>query len=442
MSDNPEETKSATILSVVVGLAMIGFALWLVLGSGLFSASPEPGVNDPKALAAVAAPDEALGAAADRPGRGAMATEISAPPADPLMAEIMGKLNTDTAVPGEALLAFKDKAALARFLKKARSYGLEVVNTLDGINSARVRFASPDALRDYLAASPADRPSFEANHWMTVPPLAKPDVSNQGGTVPSGTEFLQAVNATGDRKEWGKGVTVAVLDTGVKANPTFGDTQVAHVDLVNDGTAFHSHGTSVASLIAGQDDRVPGVSPDANILDIRVADDKGYSVTSVLSQGIIEGTDGGAQVLNISMGGYDDSEVLRQAVDYALQHGVIIVAAAGNEKYDQLAYPARIGGVISVGAVDKNGVQAYFSNSGSGLMYVAPGVGLPVAWDSNKMAMASGTSQAAAVVSGVVAYYLGQGLNSQEVMAKMQANARLTPGTQIQRGYGVPQAGN
>lgn len=440
MSNDPLEDKNATITSVVVGLVMIGFALWVVLGSGLFSSTPDP-VDRAAAVLSKAPADEALGARADLPASTKELAPATVTPADPLMAEIVGLLKSETAVQGEALLTFKDKAALARFLKQAKSYGLEVVSSLDGLSTARVRFASPDKLRDYLAASGQDRPSLEANHWMAVPALAKPDGSNQGGTMPSGAEFLKAVNATGERTEWGKGVTVAVLDTGVKGNPTFGDSQVTHVDMVNDGTAFHSHGTSVASLIAGQDERVPGVSPDASILDVRVADDKGYSVTSVLAQGIVEAVNRGAQVLNISMGGYDDSEVLREAVNYALQRGSIIVAAAGNEKYDQLAYPARLQGVVSVGAVDANGIQAYFSNSGSGLVYVAPGVGLPVAWDTNKMALASGTSQAAAVVSGVVAYYLGLGLTPQQALAKMQANARQTPGTQNQRGYGVPQAG-
>jgi subtilisin family serine protease len=161
----------------------------------------------------------------------------------------------------------------------------------------------------------------------------------------------------------------------------------------------------------------------------------------VLSQGIVMATDRGAQIINISMGGYDDSEVLREAVAYALQKGVIIVAAAGNESYDQLAFPARIPGVVSIGSVDGKGVQAYFSDSGPGLMFVTPGVGLPVAWDTNMMAMASGTSQSAGVASGVFAYYLGLGLSPQDALARAQALAKVTPGTQYQRGYGMLQVG-
>ena len=443
MPDDPQQERAATILSSIIGAVMIAFAVWLVTSSGLFDSTPT--VKNPNRPELVAAPaDEALGAASGKPpsGPGAASAVADKSTEDPLMAEILGDLKSDTAVPNEALLTFKDKNALAKFLRLAKGYGLEVVSTLDGLNAVRVRFAKPEQLRDYLAATGNDRPSLEANHWMAVPALAKPDPNNQGGAAPSGTKFLEQIGATGDRSGWGKGVTVAVLDTGIKTNPTFGDNQVSHIDLVNDGTAFHSHGTSVASLIGGQDERVPGVSPDVSLMDIRIANDKGYSVTSVLSQGIVTAADRGAQIINISMGGYDDSQVLREAINYALNKGVIIVAAAGNEKYDQLAFPARITGVMSVGSVDGSGAQAYFSNSGPGLMFVAPGVSLPVAWDVNKMALASGTSQSAGVVSGEFAYYLGLGLSPQEAFNRMQTNTRRIPGTQSQGGFGIPQVGH
>ena len=436
MSDDPQQERTATILSVIVGAAMVGFAMWVVMGSGLFSSAPEPKVKT--TLELVAAPaDEALGEARAQPASPASSIGSEARDDDPLMAEIIGLFKSKTAVPNEALLTFKDKASLAKFLRLAKGYGLEVVNTLDGLNAVRVRFAQPEQLKDYLAAAGKDRPSLEANHWMAVPALAKPDPNNQGGAAPSGTKFLEQVGAAGDRAGWGKGVSVAVLDTGIKSNPTFGEGQVSHVDLVNDGTAFHSHGTSVASLIGGQDERVPGVAPDVSLMDIRIADAKGYSVTSVLSQGIILAADRGAQVINISMGGYDDSQVLRDAVAYALNKGIVIVAAAGTEKYDQLAYPARINGVVSVGSVDANGNQAFFSNSGPGLMFMAPGVSLPVAWDTNMMALASGTSQSSAVVAAIYAYYLGKGYTSQQATNLMQSHSTVPQGAQNQYGFGL-----
>jgi hypothetical protein len=250
---------------------------------------------------------------------------------------------------------------------------------------------------------------------------------------------LQSLNASGDRAAWGKGITVAVLDTGVKNHPTFAEGQVTHVDLVNDGSPMHSHGTSVASLIVGNDDRVPGVAPGAHILDIRVANDKGYSVSSVLAQGIIEAVNRGAQIINVSMGSYDDSLALRQAVGYAAQNNVFIVAAAGNDGYTELAYPAAIPSVISAGAVDAQGKQASFSNSGNNLDFAAYGVSLPTAWDTDKMASVSGTSQAAAVVTGVIAANLTLGVPYGQLIATMQKDAKATGASSAKVGSGIVQ---
>ena len=438
MNPEPEQSTTSTVLALVVGALMIVFAVWVVAGSGLFSTTPDPAKRaTPQELAKASAADDPLQGPPKRAEPVDSGLGTAGLGGDTLMADLVKKLTKATAVPNEALLTFRSKAALAQFLRVAKEYGLEVVGTLNDLNAVRVRFASMEKLRDYLAASGQAAPLLEANQWMTVPRLAKPDGSNQGGAQPSGLAFLDAINAGGDRTGWGKGVTVAVLDTGVQANPTFGAGQVSHVDLVNDGSPFHPHGTSVASLIAGQDERVPGVSPDANILDIRVANDKGYSVTSVLSQGIIQATNLGAQVINISMGGYDDSQVLRDAVAYAQQRNVIVLAAAGNDGLDVLAYPAAISGVLSVGAVDATDKQAYFSNSGQGLTFVAPGVGLPVAWAADKMAIASGTSQAVAVASGGVAYELGLGLSPQNAVLVLQQNALVTGAPKAQVGNGV-----
>ena len=343
------------------------------------------------------------------------------------------------AVANEAVLLFGSKAQLAKFLRDAARHGLRIVNTVNGIHAVRVAFDDIASLKGYLAAAGPDAPLFDANYWTVVPPLPKEDQDNQGGAVPVGSHLFESINASGDRTDWGKGVTVAVLDTGVKEHPTFGTDQVTHLDLVNDGKPFHSHGTSVASLIAGEDEQAPGVAPAAHILDIRVANDKGFSVTSVLAQGIIEAVDRGASIINISMGGYDDSLVLRQAVEYARQHGVPIFAAAGNDAYDQLAYPAAIPGVSSVGSVAGDGKQAYFSNSGSNLAFAAPGVQLTTAWSTNKIATVSGTSHSTGVASGVAAASLSKGVTAADLIPLLQNSALKTGAPKDKVGNGIIQ---
>ena len=360
--------------------------------------------------------------------------------ADPLLALIRQALGSPRAVPNEAVLAFGSKAALATFIREASKHGLHVVSTIPGLSVVRVAFDDVGALKGYLAAAGPNRPLLDGNYWMAVPPLPTADQNNQGGAVPVGSHLFEEINATGDRSGWGKGITVAVLDTGVKEHPTFGADQVTHVDLVNDGKPFHSHGTSVASLIAGEDEQAPGVAPGADILDIRIANDKGFSVTSVLAQGIVEAVDRGAELINISMGGYDDSLVLRQAVIYALEHGVPIFAAAGNDAYNQLAYPAGIPGVISVGSVDGSGKQAYFSNSGTNLSLSAPGVDLITGWGLNKIATVSGTSHSSAVAAGVGAATLTlRRMKPSELAALLLSNARKTGAAKDKVGAGIVQ---
>ncbi len=358
---------------------------------------------------------------------------------DAVMAALLQALSSPRAVPNEAVLTFRTRQAMKDFLRQASQHGLRVIGSVDGLHAVRVGFDDARSLRNYLSSAGADKPAVEANYWMVVPRLPKEDATNQGGVVPVGGRLFSDINAAGDRSQWGRGVTVAVLDTGVKAHPTFGETQVMHLDLVNDGKAFHSHGTSVASLIAGQDEQAPGVAPAASILDIRIADDKGYSVTSLVAQGIVEAVDRGVTLINISMGGYDDSGVLRQAVAYAASKGVPIFAAAGNDGYNQLAYPAAIPSVIAVGSVAGDDKQAYFSNSGSNLDLTAPGVGLITAWDVNKIASVSGTSQSSAVAAGAAAATASFGYRADTLESLLKQNARTTGASQDKIGAGVIQ---
>jgi thermitase len=355
-----------------------------------------------------------------------------------LLDALRHRLTRPNVVPGEALLTFRNKAALDRFTQQASLMGMRSIDTIPELNAARVRYGTVEALRDGIAAMGADAIGVEGNLWLKIPDIPpQPDANNQEGTKKIGQDMMSAINASGDRTHWGDGVTVAVLDSGVLAHPTFAEGQVAHLDLLNDGLEFNSHGTSVASLIGGQDPQAPGVAPGAKLLDIRVINTEGYTLSSILAQGIIEATDRGAQVINLSLGGYGDSGVLEQAVDYASKHGSVVVAAAGNEAYSELSIPAAYQNVISVGSVDANNLQAYFSNSGQGLTLTAPGVGVITAWDTDKIAIASGTSQSSALVAAAAAAYISWGVSPGNVAARLEADARPTGAPATQVGAGV-----
>jgi len=218
----------------------------------------------------------------------------------------------------------------------------------------------------------------------------------------------------------GAGVVVAVVDTGIDpAHPVLlGHVEPGGYDFVDgdpdprderngidddaDGMVDeqYGHGTFVASLVLT-------VAPEARVLPIRVLDDEGRGNVSGVSAGIVLAVDRGARVINVSIDVPVSSEALRDAIDYAHERGAIVVAAAGNEGQSQLIFPARLGDVVAVAAVDAAGVGAPFTNYSSDVDFVAPGLDMigAVPLDLNPVGTAhwSGTSFAAPLVTGSIA---------------------------------------
>ncbi|MCF7788068.1 MAG: S8 family serine peptidase [Prosthecobacter sp.] len=400
-------TRLPVLLFATTLLIMVASVLWLLWVSNtapsaqieLPPAKQSPGTTSPTGLTAM---PQTPAATAPTPA-----------PARPAAAPGIATLNVPGSMPNEALLTFRTPEALAAFRNRAAALGLEVLGYDIKLRTARVRFRDTVAIERDLNAHAEDYTHVGPNLITRIPglppPIANSDTSNPGGSVPFRSQGLDVIGASGDRSGWGQGVTVAVIDSGITSHPSLASTTITHYDLVNDGSTFNGHGTAMASLIAGNDPNVGGVSPAVRLLDIRVADTNGVSNTALVSSAIIKATDLGARVINISLGANGSSPVLDEAVRYAQSRNVVIVAAAGNEQLTALSMPAGISGVLSVGAVDANGTQAYFSNSGAGLTLVAPGVGIVSGYADNRFVIGSGTSQATAITSGVVAYLLGRG---------------------------------
>jgi thermitase len=360
--------------------------------------------------------------------------------------DLADRLRQLNAAPGvkanELLLTFKSPEALKAFRARANKLGLKLLNDDERLLTARVGYDDAEAMARELRRNAGDLDNIGLNYlaWVPgLPDLSQVDANNAGGAVPYGSNGLDAMGAKGDRSAWGAGSKVAVLDTGVTDHPIFENTRVTHIDLVNDGEVPNGHGTAMASLIAGQDAEDGGVAPASQILDIRVADTKGESNTALVAEGIMRAVDEGARVINISLGTTGDSSVLRLAVEYAQERGVVVVAAAGNEQQTSLAYPAGYEGVISVAAVDAAGNQAFFSNSGETLTLSAPGVGIVSAYSDNRMVVSSGTSQATALTSGVVSAMLGWGYSAQNITEILTRNAQPTGAPRNQVGAGIVQ---
>ncbi|MFN0127276.1 MAG: S8 family serine peptidase [Verrucomicrobiales bacterium] len=318
------------------------------------------------------------------------------------------------AIENEAVLRFKSREAYEAFLRRGAATGLRVLSTLDGFLAARVGFDSIDALRRELTANIEDIEDVGANYLFKIPGVPEVEDRTNAGGAPFGNTLFEALGADGNRASWGQGVTVAVLDTGLTNHPAYARGQiVAHIDLIKDGLPLNGHGDAMGTLIGGSAPGAEGVAPAARLLDIRIFDTSGEGDSFVLAQGIREAVDRGAQVINISGAGYGDSGLVRQAIEYAQQRNVTIVAAVGNEQAGVKAFPAAYEGVISVSGVDSTGRLAYFSNSG-GPTLAAPAVSIPSGYSTDgepAYVFGHGTSQAAALVSGAAAKLLSQGQN-------------------------------
>jgi serine protease len=213
---------------------------------------------------------------------------------------------------------------------------------------------------------------------------------------PFGVNALGAwANVAADGAPGGKGVTVAVLDTGVayanrgpfRRSPDFSRFQfvggydfVAHNSFPNDR---NGHGTFVAATIAEATNNgtgLTGLAFGAKIMPVRVLDSQGEGEASTIAEGVDFAVRHGARVINLSLEfspGVTASDIpeLIEALRFAHRRRVLVVAAAGNEGHDAVAYPARAPFVVSVGATTEHGCLAAYSNDGSSLTIVAPGGG-------------------------------------------------------------------
>jgi murein DD-endopeptidase MepM/ murein hydrolase activator NlpD len=205
---------------------------------------------------------------------------------------------------------------------------------------------------------------------------------------------------------------IAVLDTGLDANhpdaPRFVKFEKDFVSNETFPQDRHGHGTAVAGVIAAHTNNakgIAGVCHDCTIMPVKVLDDKGFGTYADVAAGIVYAVDNGADVVHMSLGGTSYSRILSEAVQYAFDHGVVVVASAGNNAAQQKFYPAAFANVIGVGASDQTDALWFRSNTGSHVDIVAPGVDILSLTLGYDYALYTGTSMSAAFVTGAVALY-------------------------------------
>ena len=215
--------------------------------------------------------------------------------------------------------------------------------------------------------------------------------------------------AQAQRYSRGLGVRVAVIDTGIDFNhPLFAGRIVYPVaDFVdNDGYPNDElggfatgHGTFVSGLIAL-------TASQASIMPIRAFSNDGFGTSFNIAKSIRFATDNNAQIINMSFGLLTQEYLIKNAVDYASAHNIILVSAAGNDNADKIHFPAFRSNVLAVTSTGAGDVKAPFANFDSAVDVSAPGVSLYSAYPGNRWAWWSGTSFSTPLVAGEAALLL------------------------------------
>jgi hypothetical protein len=334
------------------------------------------------------------------------------------------------AIEGELVVHFTRRSDYDAYLKALVEAGLRPIGQIDGLLAVRIPEAAYGRLHP---GSYGARLSFSSPVERPLPPRDIAPEALARLTAYGASAGMITRDAFSGR---GEGVLVAVIDSGIGAHAQFDDVHLVQTNLAG-GADGAGHGTSVASIIAGSE----GIAPEAELFIVRALEDSGRGNSFHLAEGIVEAVDSGVAIINSSLGLYADSAVVRQAVQYAAQRGVLMVAAAGNDGYAGMPYPAAYPEVLAVKAVDGRGQHALLPNQSEAIDFAAPGVGILTAKEDEGTTLFSGTSAAAPFVTGSLAALMSgeSALPPAQALAVLRSvlNDQGAPGTDPVYGAGV-----
>ncbi|WP_028544946.1 S8 family peptidase [Paenibacillus taiwanensis] len=245
-----------------------------------------------------------------------------------------------------------------------------------------------------------------------------------------------------------KSVIIAVVDTGVDMN---------HRDLKDKLLKGYNvfapdkppqddvgHGTHVAGIIGAQvnnQEGIAGMTWHNPIMPIKVLDGSGSGTSYSVAEGIIWAADHGAKVINLSLGNYAQGAFLHDAIKYAYNKDVVLIAATGNDNTGQPGYPAAYSEVFAVSATNQDKTKAEYSNYGDYVDVVAPGTTIASTYPQNQYAALSGTSMASPHVTALAGLIrsINPSLKNTEVYDIMRKSVADigSSGKDIYFGYGL-----
>lgn len=361
-------------------------------------------------------------------GSGFVPRPPSMPPLPPIASGPPPSLQSlDTFVPDEVLITVASTAPQTLEADVAQAFNVVILERtpLPLIDARLVRMRIPDSrtVPAVVAAIAADarvslaQPNFLYRPSQDATARVQPAAVSGSGIQASLQYALAAMNFAGAQRlapNQGRGARVAVIDSGIdRAHPDFASAKIDEFDAFagekKSAEDADRHGTGIAGIIAARG-TVQGVAPAADVLSARVFRAKAGQASTATTQHILQGmtwsSERGARVLNMSFAGPRDNLVERH-VNAVVARGVIPVAAAGNGGPDAApAYPAAYDKVIAVTAIDAGGQLYAKANRGGYVAIAAPGVDVIVPGEGQSHEFQSGTSYAAAHVSGIVALML------------------------------------
>lgn len=405
-----------------------------VLGWALFREDPAHVASAPQVRAA------SPGAVKARPEFRQVSLSTRDSFSDGSTVEIFASKNSN-----EVILRFPSDETYGDFIYQTLDDDIGLVDQLDRLRAVRVAY---DDWEDFALLLQGENIT-DYDSLPTTPLPARDGLARQRGMLGFGDGLLPWLGITTDNSDWGAGVKVAVLDTGIVPHPDLPglSESIEITPFPNDLAKTYGHGTAVASLIAGNNPIAPGVAPAATLVSIRVGDESGSADSFALAAGILAAIDSGAHIINISMGTAEDNPLIEEAVLLAHENNVIIVAASGNSAGSDALYPAAYPSVISVGAVDARGEHLEFSNYGTYLSVTAPGYGIHAAWPGGGHAKISGTSASAPIVTGAIAATMSNGrgitMSAREAARVVMeySNEAGLPGPDSEYGVGILDLG-
>lgn len=285
------------------------------------------------------------------------------------------------------------------------------------------------------------------------PKPVKPPKPDKPGKTPPPEEIPWGIDRIDADEIWfentGEGIKVGILDTGINIDhPDLAANFMGGINFVNPKKTCNDdngHGTHVAGTVAAISNEIGviGVAPKAHLYAVKVLDRSGSGYLSDLIDGLDWCIKNDIKVVNMSLGTTADIQSFHEAITNAYNHGITLVAAAGNEYPGPVNYPAAYSKTIAVSAINESDQMAYFSCTGEEIDLAAPGVNILSTYKRGGYKILSGTSMATPHVTGVAALVLKEspGLSPDEVKSTLKRRAEWLNGLTLQQqGAGLVDA--